>query len=382
MYNLPFCPIHSYQILNLLELRAHDARLICGSCLLNLVQTQQIEDIRNVVDLIQVYNHPENAFKFTDVRERTVLASFLYDQRIQINMIKQKIEQLLDELATWQSELVQQSTNLLNVIKKDEFKQLFEQLANLDKGVRIEVIQEIQNKFYNYFKSIEVMNQVSTQKDFENLDQIYDNMNKKIVQSGKFEELFQFINKTEADYLQIANPFTHLIMNTIQQNVKRQIIKKMLIYQSQKHGLTFNAIKAAIVGRQNLLWFFKSSNNQCTEFGGYTPYSWQDEAKPYGATVSNPSFLFSKTLKQIYPIILDRGGCAQQFAQSSFILFGGTCNGDEDLRINPDFKSGYSRLGVSYKAPQGVDSTKYSTHLFGALAPNVIECEIYQIFFE
>ncbi|CAK68244.1 unnamed protein product (macronuclear) [Paramecium tetraurelia] len=299
-----------------------------------------------------------------------------------MNLIKKKIEQLLDELAIWQSELVQQQTNLINVIKKDEFKSIFQQLTNQDIGVKNEVIQELQNKFYNYFKSIEVMNQVSTQKDLESLDQIYDNINKKIIKSGKFEELFQLVGNTEVDYLQIANPFTHLIMNTIQKNVKRQIIQKQPIYNSKENGLTFNAIKAAIVGRQNLLWFFKSSNNQCTEFGGYTPYGWQDENKPYGATVSNPSFLFSKTLKQIYPIILFRGGFAQQFVQSSYILFGGTCNGDEDLRINPDFKSGYSRLGVTYQAPAGVDTTKYSTHLFGALAPNVIECEIYQIFFE
>ncbi|CAK68242.1 unnamed protein product (macronuclear) [Paramecium tetraurelia] len=349
---------------------------------LNLIQTQQIVDVRNIVDLIQVYDHPENTFQFTDVREKTVLAQFLYDQKIQFNLIKQKIEQLLDELAIWQSELVEQSTNLLNVMKKDDFKSLFQQLTNQDKGVKKEVIQELQNKFYNYFKSIEVMNQVSTQKDLESLDQIYDNMNKKIIISGQFEELFQLVNKAEIDYLQIANPFTHLIMNTIQKNVKRQIIKKQPIYRSRENGLTFDAIKNAIVGRQNLLWFFKSSNNGCTEFGGYTPYSWQDDRKPWGATVSNPSFLFSKTLKQIYPIIIERGGLAQQFSQANFILFGGTCNGDEDLRINPDFKSGYSRLGVTYQAPAGLDTTKHSTHLFGALAPNVIECEIYQIFFE
>lgn len=52
------------------------------------------------------------------------------------------------------------------------------------------------------------------------------------------------------------------------------------------------------------------------------------------------------------------------------------------MRINPDFKSGYSRLGVVYEAPDGVDTKKYSNYLMGDLEPNVEECEIYQMSFE
>ncbi|CAK68241.1 unnamed protein product (macronuclear) [Paramecium tetraurelia] len=329
----------------------------------------------------QVYDHPENTFQFTDVREKTVISQFLNDQKIKMNLIKQKIEQLLAELAIWQSELVQQQTNLINVIKKDEFKSLFQQLTNQDKGITNEVIQELQNKFYHYFQSIQSINQTSAQKDLESLDQILENMNKKIIKSQKFEELFNYINKAEIDYLRIANPFNHLIMSTISKNVKRQIIKKQPIYRSRENGLTFDAIKAAIISKENLLWFFKSSNNGCTEFGAFTPYIWND-SQYSGATAANPSFIFSKTLSQIYPIKQAMGACTHYFSLTQYLIFGGTGNSDQDILIRPDFKSGYSRLGVSYQAPQGLDTSKNSPHLFGALEPNVIECEIYQIIFE
>lgn len=52
MHNLPFCPAHNYSILNLLELRANDARLICGSCLLNLKKTAKNFDFCKIVDLV------------------------------------------------------------------------------------------------------------------------------------------------------------------------------------------------------------------------------------------------------------------------------------------------------------------------------------------
>ncbi|CAD8093422.1 unnamed protein product [Paramecium sonneborni] len=380
MQNLPFCPIHSYQILNLLELSDSDARLICCSCLLNLIKTKNNFDSSKIVDLVQVYEHPENTFQFTDVKEKTSLVQFLHEQIEQLSVIKQQIEELLNQLLEWKQEIQQQKTSFLNIIKQDEFKQNFQTLANQEKNIKNEMIQQIQNKFYNYFESIKAMNQVATQKDLENLEKLNQNMTQKVGNCKKFKKIFKSINKLEQNYEKIINPFWCELINTIERNVKRQINQKKIIYKSQENGLTFEAIRKAIIGKQNLLWFFKSSNNQGTEFGAFTPYIWI-EGDHSGTTEANPSFLFSKTLNQIYPIIQKMGKCTQYF-NPQHILFGGTGNSDQDLRINPDFKSGYSRLGITYSAPVGVDTSKYSSYLLGALEPNVIECEIYQILFE
>ncbi|CAD8125811.1 unnamed protein product [Paramecium sonneborni] len=183
-----------------------------------------------------------------------------------------------------------------------------------------------------------------------------------------------FINK------KAENSFQQVIINTIQNNSKKKVKQKEKIYRSLDDGLTFQAIQNVIIGQENLLWFFKSSNNNGTVFGGFTPYQWQIACYS-GNEIENPSFLFSETLKEIYPIIQSKGNWTQWF-EKQYIIFGGTANYDQDLRINTDFKSGYSRLGIGYQAPVGVDTSKYSTHLFGALEPNVIECEIYKIIFE
>ncbi|CAD8208811.1 unnamed protein product [Paramecium pentaurelia] len=381
MYNnLPFCPTHSYQILNLLELRKEDARLICGSCLLNLIKTQQQFDANKIVDLVQINDHPEKAFQFTDIKDKTDLVKFLNDQKEQLEVIKQAIDNLLIQLEQWQSELLQeQKTNFHNIIKLDEFKSNFQLLVNQNNSFKIEIIQQIQNKFYNYFQSIKVMNQVAKQEDLQNLEELYDKISKKVCKSEKFEDIFTLINKVELDYVKFSNPFWKLLMNTIQNNVKRQVSQKKPIYRSLEKGLTFQAIRNVIIGKENLLWFFKSSNN--TEFGVFTPYIWHESGYS-GTTENNPSFLFSKNLNQIYPIIQNMGNYTQWFNHNQYLLFGGTGNSDQDLRINPDFKSGYSRLGVVYKAPAGVDTSKYSTHLLGAMEPNVVECEIYQIIYE
>ncbi|CAD8111309.1 unnamed protein product [Paramecium primaurelia] len=380
MYNnLPFCPTHSYQILNLLELRKEDARLICGSCLLNLIKTKQQFDANKIVDLVQINDHPEKAFQFTDIKDKTNLVKFLNDQKEQMEVIKQEIDNLLIQLEQWLSELLQeQKTNCYKIIKLDEFKSNFQLLVNQDNSFKIEIIQQIQNKFYNYFQSIKVMNQVAKQEDLQNLELLNDKVSKKVCKSEKFEDIFKLINKVELDYVQFLNPFWMLLMNTIENNVKRQVIQKKPIYRSLENELTFEAIRKVIIGKENLLWFFKSSNN--TEFGVFTPYNWY-EGGYSGTTENNPSFLFSKNQNQIYPIIQNMGKYTQYF-NHQHILFGGADSGDQDLRINPDFKSGYSRLGVGYKAPAGVDTSKYSTHLLGAMEPNVVECEIYQIIYE
>ncbi|CAD8214892.1 unnamed protein product [Paramecium octaurelia] len=378
MENLPSCQTHSRQILNFL--RSDNSELICGSCLLELVKTQKNFQAHQIIDLEQIHDHPEQVFQFTNILkfvpiEESQINKFFEDQKRQLNVVKQKIEQIINEQ--------QWTTNFRNIIKYDEFKSILQSLQNLNRNSQAEGIQQAQKKFQTYFNQIRGIDFGINQAELLNLRELLKYTQKKLHSNGQYQEIFNSLAKAHDNHKVFfkfgESEFFFDLMRMIQDRVKKNLIANKTIYHSLENGLNYQLIKNTVIGKENLLWYFKSSNNNGQMFGGFTPYQWQIGYS--GNCDSNPSFLFSQTLKQFYPI-KEQMGSYTQYISDEFILFGGSNSGNQDLSINSNFKSGYSKLGIGYEAPDGVDTTKFSTHLTGALEPNVEECEIQQMIFE
>ncbi|CAD8180780.1 unnamed protein product [Paramecium octaurelia] len=382
MENLPFC-----QTLNFL--RSDNSELICGSCLLELAKTQKDFKIHQIIDLEQIRDHPDQVFQFTNVLkflpiEESQITKFFEDQKQQLNGVIQIIEQLINYYESMKQDYFQQwTTNFCNIIKYDEFKQILKNLYSYDKNGQAESIQQAQKQFQNYFNQIRIIDLGVSQKDLLNLQELHKYIYNKTHSNELFQEIINAIAKTSENHKVFfkfgESGFFYDLIKTIQEKVKKNLQTNKKIYHSIEHGLNYQLIKNKIIGEENLLWYFKSSNKNGQVFGGFTPYKWQIGYS--GLCQENPSFLFSQTLREIYPIKQQMGSYTQYFTDE-YLLFGGTSNCDQDLRINPDFKSGYSRLGIVYNSPDGIDTSKYSSYLMGALEPNVQECEIYQMTFE
>ncbi|CAK81654.1 unnamed protein product (macronuclear) [Paramecium tetraurelia] len=199
MENLPFCQTHSRQILNFL--RSDNSELICGSCLLELVKTQKNFQPHQIIDLEQLHDHPEQVFQFTNILkflpiEEAQINKFFEDQKRQLNGVKQKIEQLINEYDQMKQEYLEQwTTNFRNIIKYDEFQSILQNLKNLNRNSWAEAIQQAQKQFQTYFDQIRVIDFGINQAELLNLRELSKYMQNKLRSNGQYQEMLNLLTK-------------------------------------------------------------------------------------------------------------------------------------------------------------------------------------------
>ncbi|CAK58098.1 unnamed protein product (macronuclear) [Paramecium tetraurelia] len=157
----------------------------------------------------------------------------------------------------------------------------------------------------------------------------------------------------------------------LQEKSKKKIHESLLIYQGTRDGLNKDQFWNKCDGKSNLLMIFQSESGYI--FGGYSPCQWIQYTGKYIQDNSKQSFLFSQTHFQFYPMKTN-GNCYAIYSNNS----SGPVFGDgHDIKIDSNFKDGYSNLGHGYIWDQYQGA--YSKHLFGQDKPNIAECEIYEL---
>ncbi|CAK71190.1 unnamed protein product (macronuclear) [Paramecium tetraurelia] len=327
-------------------------------------------------------------------RIATIKKQILYD----LQVLEQDVLSNYDKYQEIQDKIKQQVDNLKPDFDFSELQVHLENYAKEGPNPPPKSQKKINDLLNKYVQNLH--NPKIAQKKIDSLEQLKTKVNdftKKLcfhihkLDQGmeKIQNIIEEMKKTFSEnnftQSQLSNDYISIVLERIDKDYKDTTKVEQIknLYTSIHEGLKYDTILNHLKQEESskLLFIFKSSNSQI--FGAYTspalapaPVLAPAPAPALAPAVQNPSFMFSLSKQQIYP--LNSNTKPLQYNKDANDINELFTLGTQDLVIQSSFEKCKSKLGSSFDL-SGYQITNQDMHLANAVEFEIVALEIFKL---